>query len=90
MLFMVIERFKNRDLTAVSERFRRHGRLIPEKSGIIYVASWMSADGASCYQFMQAPTRESLDPWIAKWSDLVDFEVTPVVPSEEFWASRRG
>lgn len=88
MLFMIIERFEGDALLAVSERFRARGRLIPEGLGVEYVASWMSADGARCYQLMEAPTRAALDPWIANWEDLVRFEVVPVQTSAEFWARR--
>jgi hypothetical protein len=88
MLFMVIERFKGGDPTPVGERFRAKGRMIPENSGVDYVASWMTEDGAACFQVMRAPTREALDPWIAAWCDLVDFEVVPVLTSAEFWAQR--
>ena len=52
-------------------------------------ASWLDEAGTQCFQVMHAPDRESLDVWIARWSDLVDFEVVPVLTSSEFWA-RRG
>lgn len=90
MLFMIIERFRGHSPDAVGERFRRLGRLMPEGTGVEYVASWMSADGSHCYQLMQAPTRAALQPWIDAWSDLVDFEVVPVQTSADFWAARRG
>lgn len=86
MLYMVIERFKNGDWRAVGERFRARGRMMPENAGVEYVASWMSADGVSCYQIMKAPSRAALEPWIANWSDLVSFEVVEVRVSAEFWA----
>lgn len=35
---------------------------------------------------MEAPGAESLEPWMRRWDDLVDFEVIPVLPSAEFWA----
>ena len=90
MLFMVVERFAPGNVAAVGERFRTRGRLMPENSGVEYVASWMAADGSRCYQIMRAPSRESLQPWINAWSDLVDFEVIPVETSAEYWAARRG
>ena len=86
MVFMVIERFRNGDPGAAGERFRREGRLMPD--GVVYHASWMTADGARCYQVMEAPNRELLDVWIGRWSDLVDFEVVEVKTSGEFWAAR--
>lgn len=39
MLYMVIERFKNRDAKAVYRRFREKGRMAPE--GLTYVESWV-------------------------------------------------
>lgn len=83
MLFMVIERFKEGTLQAVGERLQRSGRMLPD--GVVYVNSWMEASGARCYQLMEAPNRESLEPWISRWADLVDFEVVPLLSSSEFW-----
>ena len=57
--------------------------MLPE--GVQYRSSWMEASGGRCFQLMEAPNREALNPWIANWDDLVDFEVIPVVPSSEFW-----
>ena len=86
MLFMVIENFKSGDLEAVGERFARQGRMLPED--VTYESSWMEPGGGRCFQLMRAPTAAALEPWIARWSDLVAFEVIPVVPSAEFWATR--
>ncbi len=86
MLFMVVERFRAGHPRDVGARFRARGRLVPDGSPIAYVASWMSADGALCYQLMESPSREALEPWIAQWQDLVEFEVQAVVTSAEFWA----
>jgi len=84
MLFMVIERFKNGDAAPVGERFQRTGRMLPE--GVVYHASWVSADGSRCFQIMEAPDAESLQPWIRRWHDLIDFEAVPVLTSADFWA----
>jgi hypothetical protein len=32
---------------------------------------------------MESDHRQRLDEWIANWSDLVDFEVYPVISSAE-------
>jgi hypothetical protein len=45
MLFMVIERFKNRD--AVYRRLRDKGRSMPE--GLRYVNSWVEASLDRCF-----------------------------------------
>lgn len=85
MLFMVIERPKASDFKAVGDRFKLHGRMLPEN--VVYHASWIDAQDARCFQIMDAPDRESLEPWIAAWDDLVDFEVVPVQTSSEYWVT---
>jgi hypothetical protein len=81
MLYMVIERFRNGDAAPVYARFRERGRLAPE--GLRYVSSWVDERLAVCYQVMETDERALLDRWIAAWSDLVDFEVVPVLTSAE-------
>ncbi len=39
------------------------------------------------FQVMEAADREALEPWIAAWKDLVDFEVVPVQTSAEYRAA---
>jgi hypothetical protein len=80
-LFMVLERFKNGDAAPVYRRFREHGRMAPE--GLKYVSSWVTADLSTCYQVMETDDRALLDQWMRRWSDLVDFEVVPVITSQE-------
>lgn len=83
MLFMVIERFRSGRPDEVGHRFRERGRLLVE--GAEYLDSWMIADGSACFQLMRADTLAHLQPWLDAWSDLVDFEVTPIETSSEFW-----
>jgi hypothetical protein len=81
MQFMVIERFRNRDAKAVYRRFRDQGRLAPD--GLKYVGSWIETNFDRCFQIMECDDARLLQEWIANWSDLVDFEVVPVVTSEQ-------
>ena len=81
MLFMVIEHFRGGNPAPVYQRFREKGRMAP--AGVGYVNSWITDDLRTCYQVMEAPAREDLDGWIANWSDIVDFEVLPVITSPE-------
>ncbi|MGA3299103.1 MAG: DUF3303 family protein [Candidatus Acidiferrales bacterium] len=80
-LYMVIENFKNGDAVPVYRRFRDRGRLAPE--GLSYISSWVNDQLDRCYQLMETEDRALLDRWIANWSDLVDFEVHPVITSKE-------
>jgi hypothetical protein len=85
MLFVVIEHFKNGNPQSIRERFVREGRLMPE--GVVYHASWIDAERARCFQVMEAESPELLQTWVDRWSDLIDFEIVPVVTSQEYWAS---
>lgn len=80
MLYMVVERYRSGP-EPVYARFRARGRMMP--GGVEYVDSWVTADRSVCYQVMRAHDRALLDEWISHWSDLVDFEVVPVMTSAE-------
>jgi len=81
MLFLVIEKFRNSDPVPVYRRFRDRGRLAPD--GLQYVASWVTDDLTRCFQIMECADRALLDEWLARWQDLADFEVLPVLTSAE-------
>jgi hypothetical protein len=81
MLFMVIERFRNRDAKAVYRRFGDQGRGAPE--GLRYVGSWIEANFDRCFQVMECDDARLLQQWVAFWSDLIEFEIVPVVPSAD-------
>lgn len=78
---MIIEHFKNRNPVPVYRRFRDHGRLTPE--GLQYVSSWVDEELERCFQLMETDDRKLLDEWIANWSDIVEFEIFPVISSKE-------
>jgi hypothetical protein len=81
MLFMIVEHFKNADPLPIYRRFRDRGRMAPE--GLQYVSSWVDEKFERCFQMMETTDRKLLDQWIANWSDIVEFEVYPVVTSKE-------
>jgi hypothetical protein len=78
---MIVERFKGGDAIPVYRRFRDRGRLAPD--GLRYVGSWVTPDLRVCYQVMECDDRGLLDQWMAEWSDLVDFDVVPVISSAD-------
>ena len=81
MLYMIIEHFKNQDPVPVYRRFQDRGRLAPE--GLQYVSSWVDEKLERCFQLMETEHPEYLERWVANWSDLVEFEVYPVISSAE-------
>ena len=81
MLYMVIERFLNDDPVPVYRRFRDRGRMAPD--GLHYVSSWVDTRLACCFQVMETEQPELLQQWLAQWSDIVEFEVHPVLTSAQ-------
>lgn len=80
-LYMVIEHFRNGDAEPVYRRFRERGRMALE--GLAYISSWVDEALSTCYQVMESPDRSLLDEWVRNWADLVEFEVHPVMTSQE-------
>jgi hypothetical protein len=81
MLFMVIERFKDRDAKRIYRRLRQTGRSMPD--GLNYIDRWVEPNLDRCFQLMETGDLRLLQIWVAGWSDLMEFEIVPVVPSKE-------
>jgi hypothetical protein len=82
MLFMVIERFKDRDPIPVYKRVRDAVIKFPE--GLNYVGSWIEPNFDRCFQLMECDDLRLLQEWILNCQDLgMTFEIVPVVPSKE-------
>jgi len=81
VLYLIVERFRDGDARPVYRRFRDQGRLAPE--GLRYLASFVTQDFARCYQVMECEDRALLEQWMARWQDLTDFEVIPVMTSAD-------
>lgn len=77
---MVVERF-TQGARPVYERAADRGRMLPP--GLVYVDSWIDESLGRCFQLMETDDPALLDAWIARWSDLAEFEVVPVIGSAE-------
>ncbi|HSG99650.1 MAG TPA: DUF3303 family protein [candidate division Zixibacteria bacterium] len=86
MRYLIIEHFKPGKLREVYRRFDECGRLLPD--GLRYLDSWIAEDLSVCYQLMECEDRALIDEWIARWEDLTEFRVVPVIDSAE--ARRRA
>jgi Protein of unknown function (DUF3303) len=81
MQFMIIEKFHPGKVRQLYQRFAEKGRMLPD--GVSYINSWINEEVSICYQLMEAETSEQLQGWINHWKDLADFEVVPVISSQE-------
>jgi len=88
MKYMVIETFKAYMVDKVYERFNEKGRMLPD--GVHYLDSWLSNDRTKCFQLMEADRFELMEEWIAKWVDLIEFEVVSVQDSPTKAAQQGG
>jgi hypothetical protein len=78
MLFMVVERFKDRNPVPIYQRVREQGRSLPE--GLRYIDSWVEVNFDRCFQLMECDDALLFMQWILLWRDLAEFQVVPVCP----------
>jgi hypothetical protein len=87
VLYMVIETFRE-GASPVYARAAERGRMLPP--GLVYLDSWIDDRRLDrCFQLMEAEDPGLFEEWVAKWGDLVDFEIVPVITSSEA-ATRLG
>jgi hypothetical protein len=77
---MVVETFLD-GARPVYERAAAQGRMLPP--GLVHVESWVDERLDGCFQLMETDDPALFDAWIAAWSDLVRFEIVPVLGSSE-------
>jgi len=87
LIFMVIESFKKSGAKAIYDRYEKHGRMMPE--GLKYIDSWVDKKFEKCYQVVECDDTNKLKEWISNWQDLVDFEIIPVMTSNEAYEKYR-
>jgi hypothetical protein len=88
VLYMVIETY-TQGPGPVYARASERGRMLPP--GLTYLESWVDHEGLDrCFQLMETEEPRLFERWIANWSDLVDFEIVPVVSSSEAAARTAG
>ena len=51
--------------------------------GLSYVGSWVETNYDRCFQLMETADESLFETWMAAWRALVDFEIVPVMTSEE-------
>jgi hypothetical protein len=84
---MVIETFVH-GARPVYERAAEKGRMLP--TGVLYLDSWIDESLQRCFQLMETDDPNALVEWIGEWSDLVRFEIVPLIGSSEAAARALG
>jgi hypothetical protein len=85
---MVVERY-TQGPGPVYARTAERGRMLPQ--GLEYVESWIDERSLDrCFQLMETEDPDLFAEWTARWADLAEFEVVPVIGSAEASARALG
>ncbi len=66
---------------AAQQRFKDTGALAP--AGVTMTARWHSAEGLRGFIIAESSDAEPIARWTQEWTDVLSFEVTPVINDEQ-------
>ena len=81
MLFHITYEFPPDHRDAAQERFKQTGGLPPED--VKMIGRWHCAEGHSGFIVADADNPVSICKWIQEWTDLLSFQITPVLTDEQ-------
>ncbi len=79
--YLVIEYYKEGKIKEIYKRFEEDGRMLPE--GVELVDSWVETNFYRSYQIVKADRLDKLMTWTNQWTDLMEFDIIPVLTSDE-------
>jgi len=80
MLFHITYEIDPAGRNAAQDRFRETGGLPPE--GVTMVGRWHAAAGLMGFLVAESSDAVAIGKWMQDWTDVLTFEVTPVVDDE--------
>jgi hypothetical protein len=81
MLFHVSHELSSENREAAQNRFKETGGLPPE--GVEMIGRWHCAEGLRGFVLAETSDAVAIATWLQDWTDLLTFEVTPVVDDEQ-------
>lgn len=88
MHFMTIWTFAPEQTKAVVERFGETGALPPE--GVTMLARWFDVAGGRGFAISETDDPVAIVRWCREWTDLMSFEVIPVINDEQLVSALAG
>lgn len=82
MIFYITFEYDPRHRDAVHERFKQTGAPPPE--GVSMTGRWHSVEGNRGFLVAEFSRTDSIARWLQEWTELINFEVTPVLTDEQF------
>lgn len=81
MHFMITYTFAPRDRNAAQDRFKKTGGM--PGAGVKMLGRWHDIGGHRGYVLAESSDSVAIGRWMQEWTDLLEFEVTPVNSDEE-------
>ena len=81
MIFHITYTLSTENRDAAQSRFKETGGLPPE--GAKMLGRWHCAQGLKGFVLAEATDAEAIALWIQQWSDILKFEILPVVDDEQ-------
>lgn len=69
------------NVEAITERFKKTGGQPPE--GVTMLGRWFDVAGGRGFALTESTDPIAMSKWTRDWSDLMSFEVTPVLDDEQ-------
>lgn len=82
MLFCARYEYSTENRDAVHQRFKRTGGVPP--AGVTMLGRWHSAEGNRGLLIAESDDASALATWLNEWTDLVSFDLTPLLTDEQF------
>ncbi|NKB48478.1 MAG: DUF3303 domain-containing protein [Alphaproteobacteria bacterium] len=85
MYFMTVWTFSPENSQATIERFMETGAVPPE--GVTMLSRWHDAAGHRGFAISETDDPIALAKWCRGWTDLLEFEIIPVLNDEQLAAA---
>ncbi len=82
MLFHITYEYSPQERDDAQKRFKETGA--PPPDDVIMHGRWHSAAGPVGFLIAESSDGVAIGRWMQNWTDLISFEITPVLTGEEF------
>jgi hypothetical protein len=82
MIFHIMYQLSPERRSEAQGRFKKTGALPP--AGVTMMGRWHCVEGLRGFIVAESSDAEAIAKWIQGWTDLLSFEIAPVINDEEF------
>ncbi len=88
MLFMGVDTWTSENRYEVVKRMQEKGLMVPE--GLKVINIWTDVSGGRNFALFEADSSDQVLAWVYAWSDIIEFEITPVMEMEKVMKAIQG